>query len=55
MGHLPPQEVRVADVGLFVKLDLILNVDLVVDFDVDIKNMGHLSPGDIVGGRWSKP
>ena len=55
MGHLPPQDIRVADVGLYVKLDLILNVDLVVDFDVDIKNMGHLSPGDIVGGRWSKP
>ena len=31
MGHLPPQDIREADVGLFVKLDLILNVDLVVD------------------------
>ena len=44
-----------ADVGLYVKLDLILNVDLAVNFNVDYKDMGHLSPGDIMGSRWSKP
>ena len=55
MGHLPPQDIRVADVGLYVKPDLILDVDLVVDFDVDCKDSGHFSPQDILGGRWSKP
>ena len=35
--------------------DLILDVDLVVDIDVDSKDMGYFSPQDILGGRWSKP
>ena len=33
-----------------VHVDLILDVNLVVDFDVDSKDIGHFSPQDILGG-----
>ena len=63
MGHLPPQDIRVADVGfelnivyIVLVLDINVNLDLVLDadddVDVDSKHMDHL-PGNTGGRCWS--
>ena len=63
MGHLPPQDIRVADVGLELNivyipfvLDIDINLDLVLDADVDVevdsKDMDHV-PGNAGGRCWS--
>ena len=60
MGHLPPQDIRVADVGLELNivyipfvLDIDINLDLVLDADVDVDvDMDHL-PGNAGGRYWS--
>ena len=63
MGHLPPQDIRVADVGLKLNIvyivlvfDINVNLDLVLDADVDVevdsKDMDHV-PGNAGGRCWS--
>ena len=59
MGHLPPQDIQVADVGLELNivsivlvLDIDINLDLVLDADVDVDvDMDHL-PGNAGGRCW---
>ena len=63
MGHLPPQDIQVADVGfesnivyIVLVLDINVNLDLVLDAEVDVdadsKDRDHL-PGNAGGRCWS--